>query len=640
MPRTLVNNGRVTSRDPSLHGEGEVSEAQDCYYAPADPALRSVLGRTAFNATAEPPLESGVHLAFDYVSALIVVLGRGASVLRKATAGLTGTFSDLAGFDGSDYSLSPGATLLDAAHYRDQHILVDGVSRPRVVGPGGTQMFLGMLETTEPPVLSRDGGAETGFILTAGKTITYWIEERVMIGTTVIKRSSPTIAGFVTLTGDGSTDQPRLTRPTTFANPDTTHWALMSTSTDGAYPIGAEVAYAQDTTTTLDDDRVGTDPGLPDGDAFEIVSLRIGGITQNHAKWGPPPIASTIDIFEDCVYMNDVALPSETAFSYTDNIHAWPAPFRVKFSTKAHDVVKAVREMDNFVLVLLQNGLWRVNQLPKSTDQAFEPERMKSEIVGAFGIVNAKALAKFSFGEGERLAYVSPHGAIVTEGSRWTTISDDADWETTVNTAQVEKIRLINNPRYYRMEMPYPPVGASRDTKELFMHYHPSHAKSSEQGGLRAKLTWPINRDMNDIFVGKIGGIDTVFSVNEDGRVYVHDSGFTEPVASEGIVMKVRTSDDYPGTVGAHTTLRDLRVHHQAASGLTAKARVISRNSGEDDAPGEANVPLDRREATPTGIQAEAEAFQLEFEVTNPTAQVVLDYFVPSYDLPSRTEAK
>jgi hypothetical protein len=641
MPRTLINNGRVTSRDPSLHGEGEVSEAQDCYYAPADPALRSVGGRAAFNSSAESgALVGGAYLEFDSADALIAVLGRGATKYRKATSGLTGTFSDLSGFDASDYSITGSATILDVAHYRDQHILVNGVDRPRVVLSDGTQMFLGMLETTEAPALSRDGGGATGFILSSAKTITYWIEERVKIDGAIVKRSSPATAAQVDLTGDGTTDKPRLTQPT-LLNPDTTHWALFATATDGLYPIGAEIAEEAIGTTFIDDDRIGTDPGLPSGSAFSIVSLTIGGLTLNKAKYGPPPIGTSVEIFEDAVMMNDSSKPSEVPFCFTDDIHAWPAPFRIKFSTKFHDEVKAIREMDDFALVLLRDAVWRVNTLPKSSDQAFEPERIKAEVEGAFGIVNSRALAKFSFGEGERLGYISPYGAVVTDGSRWSTISDDMAWEESIEIEQASKIRLINNVRFYRLDMGYPAVGDTRATETAFLHYHPSHAKSSaEQGGLRAKMTWPIHRDVNDMFVGKISGIDVVFSANEDGKVYVHDQGFSEPVVSGGIVMKVRTSDDYPGDVGLHATLRDVWAHHQAASGEKAKVRVISRNSGEPDATGEVEIPLDRREATPTGKQGKSEAFQFEFEVTNPSKQIVLDYFAPDYDFGGKSEAK
>src|SRR3990167_671517 len=160
MARTLINSGRVTSRDPSMLAEGEVVEAQDCYYEPANPGLKSILGRVAFNQSAEASaLVGGGYLEFDTATALIVTLRSGGTVYRKATAGATGSFSDLAGFDASSYALAGTAETFDQAHYRDQHILVNGVDRPRVVSSAGTQMFLGMLETTAPPTIARDGHA-------------------------------------------------------------------------------------------------------------------------------------------------------------------------------------------------------------------------------------------------------------------------------------------------------------------------------------------------------------------------------------------------------------------------------------------------------------------------------------------------
>jgi hypothetical protein len=491
MPDISVAQGKVTSRDPSLHVEGEVSEAKDCYYPPANPALRSVLGRTAFNSTAEASaIDGGAYLEYDGGAAYIVALVRGLTTYRKATGGATGTFSDLAGFDSSNYALSGSATILDSAYYNTKHILVNGVDRPRVVSSDGTQMFLGMLQTTAAPTISRDAGVGTGFTLALGSTILYWIEERVKVGTTIVKRSSPTTAARLTFTGDGTLDKPVITRPT-LLNPDTTHWATYATGTNGTYPIGAEIGEVVAATTTMEDTREGADPGLPSGDAFEYVSLSVAGITRNTAKWGPPPIGSTIEIYEDAAVMNDTANPSLLQFSYTDNIHAWPEDFKIRFDTKHHDEIKALRSMDNFMLVMLRSGLWRVNTLPKSSDQAFETERVKSEIEGAFGTVNAKANAKFSFGEGLRLGYASPDGGVVvTDGARWSTISNDMDWEADVSDAQDSKIRLITNPKRYALEMSYAPIGAARATKMAFMHFHPSHAKVTNEGDFRGSLPW------------------------------------------------------------------------------------------------------------------------------------------------------
>lgn len=128
-------------------------------------------------------------------------------------------------------------------------------------------LFSSMLDNTAVPTLGRDTGSGTGFTLTSGKTIVYWVEERVKVGTAVTKRNLTTGALVVTLTGDGTNDKPVITRPTT-VNADTTHWALFGTRTDGLFPNGREISEVAIATTTIEDTRTGNDPAVPVGDPY------------------------------------------------------------------------------------------------------------------------------------------------------------------------------------------------------------------------------------------------------------------------------------------------------------------------------------------------------------------------------------
>jgi hypothetical protein len=119
-----------------------------------------------------------------------------------------------------------------------------------------------MPDATTPPSISRDGGAGVGFTLTSGVTISYWVQERVKSGSTILKRNFSPASSVVTLVGDGTNDKPVLTRPTT-RGADTTHWALFGTAAGQAYPNGAELAEVAIATTTIEDTRSGNDPLLP-----------------------------------------------------------------------------------------------------------------------------------------------------------------------------------------------------------------------------------------------------------------------------------------------------------------------------------------------------------------------------------------
>ena len=104
--------------------------------------------------------------------------------------------------------------------------------------------------------------------------------------------------------------------------------------------------------------------------------------------------------------------------------------------------------------------------------------------------------------------------------------------------------------------------------------------------------------------------------------------------------MHVKTGDDYPGDIGTDATLRELWVHHQAAAGQRATVRVTGRNSSRDDWTTSTEILLDRREATPCGLQQQAEAFQYTFEAIAPASQVTLDYFGADLDFAGKTEEK
>ena len=120
-----------------------------------------------------------------------------------------------------------------------------------------------MPDNTAAPTLGRDTGVGVGFVLTTGRTIDYWVEERVKSGDTILKRNYAPAATKVTLTGDGTTDKPVITRPAT-KGADTTHWALYGTAAGQVYPNGAQLGEVAIATTTIEDTRTGNDPLLPD----------------------------------------------------------------------------------------------------------------------------------------------------------------------------------------------------------------------------------------------------------------------------------------------------------------------------------------------------------------------------------------
>lgn len=647
-----VNQGLVDSQDPSTLASGEVVTARDCFYKPGNPALWSALGRVAYNSSAEAgPIIAARALRFaDLTSIYVTLVG---TKYRYGAAGLTGSFSDLV------TGLAGTATSFDAIYSTrgDMHVLINGVDRNRTVQSGPVVGFHSMAQAVSPPIVQLNGGAGAGFTLTTGKAVSYWIEERVKDAAgNIIKRNispvsfatfgqSPTTYPFRTLPrgttetiSTPATYKPRILHPP-FVNSDTTHWAVFGTSATSVYPVGGEIGEATIATDFIDDLRTGTDPALT-GTNYETIAISLLGVTVTSPKHGPAPIASTGDLFEGSLLLNDVSNPLYVAYSFWDEPHAFPPLFVIIIPAKKGDRVTGIASLDNYAVIMCRDSLWRLNSLPRQDDAAFSVSRVLSEIEGAHGLVGPKAFAKFSFGTGPRLAYVSTYGIVVTDGHDWSVLTSDFNWEANVEISQLSQAVLINYPRYYLLELRYASKGSTRNDKKLYLHYHPSHAKAGiEATDFRVKITGPINQDANDAFVDTVDGLKEAFDANQDGRLYRCHTGFVEPTAPGGMKMVVLTGDRYPGGLGAEATIRALYAHHQAAPGQTAYVRLVQRRANRPDDMAGDTIPLDRREATPIHIGGTGEAFQYGFEYASTTAQVALDYFAPFYQDAHRVES-
>jgi hypothetical protein len=637
---SLFNGGLVTSRDPStLRNDdrlGELSRADDAEYYPDDPGIWPIAGRTAFNSTAEAaPIKSGGFFEFDPdISRFIVLVGAtsGASSTapkyRIATAAATGTFTDLL------TGLGATTVRFDQANLGNQHLLFDGVNRNRIISSDLTTMPQGMLANTTAPAVTSEG-IGPGITLASGSFIEHWVEERVKSGTTIVRRNAASSTTKVRHNGPSSDVKLRITRPA-IVNTDATHWALFGTATNGEFPVGAEIGEVAIATTFIDETRSGSAPALPTGAIYPTVAVELNGVAVTSPKYGQPPTSSTGDVFEGSVVQNDVDNPSHVRFTFPDDIHAHPAINLANVRTKFKDRVVWIRTLGRSCIVGLANSLHRIDTLPLPEDAGFQPDRIRMEIEGAFGGVSPLAVAKFSFGQGSLIAYVSPHGVLVTDGTAWDVLTADLDWENTVDVAALPNFILVNNPRRYRLEFYYTPKGGSANTRALYFHYHPSHVKSNPGGGLRAKITGPIHAAAAGAFVASLaaGPADFyTFTCNADGKLYREGVGSTDASDAGGILFDVRTGDLYLNGIGGEATFRRGWLHHSAgASNQTATASQTMLAEGEDALTLTETVDVSRREATGVYQEGIADAFQFGVQMANPSQRVRIDYLSIEYD--------
>jgi hypothetical protein len=627
-PAIRVNGGVVETRDPTHFGEGELLVGQDAYYKPNNPALWAVPGRVAFNnVPAGGAIIGGRYLEYDGAADFIVI--RLGAKIREVVAGLTGTFADAV-----TSLTATGVTSFDSCHYNNQHILMDGVNRNLVRLSTGTYIFHGMLATTTVPTVANTGSG-TGFNLSSGSVISYWIEERYKDGTgAIVKRNALLDTSLVAvLSGPQTLVKPVITRPA-IVNSDATHWAVYATaSIGGVVLVGAEIGEEVVANSTIEDTRIGTDPGLPAGDTYETVAVVLPGttVTELFARNGPPPISTTADVQEDSIVMTDVGDKSKVWFTFPDNIHATPPVNFIHFETKEADEVQWVRFLGQATIVALRDSIWKINILPESSDSTFQVNRIKSQIEGAHGGIGPLTVAPFSFGEKNLLAYISRAGVFVTDGEVWNILTGDINWLGRVDITKLSQATLLNNPLNFRLEMTYTPLSTGvLNSETLFLHYHPSHIKTSPLGLPQAKVTVPIRRGGLCKFEANIGGKDVIFSGQSNGRLYQEWIGFEDPLGT--IEFEVRTGERFAFGIGRWGRCRRSWVHHQASIPTErAEVFIVARTEGYDDVLEARSIPLKRREHTSFYADIFGEAFQYGVRTTNPQGEVGVDFFLGEF---------
>lgn len=624
--KVMLDQGLEQTGDDSEGTVGSLNRADNAEYHVNDDTIWKRKGRSRFNSSPEDAALTGAQplAPISAAPASIFLVAKGTK-WRSSAAGSTGSFSDAV------TGLTGGVSLA-RAHLDRHFLLCNGVDRGRVYGPEFPSFGLhGMLENATPPTVSRDGGSGTGFILTSGAVIEYWIEERVYVSGVIVKRGSPTLAGILTLTGNGSTDKPLITHPT-FANSDTTHWALFATSTTVAFPIGAEIAEATAATGTIEDTRTGTDPTLPTGDTFETVNVTLANVRQNVPLHGEPPIFDTAEVFEDSLCVNST-LDGEGNwlwFSFTRQPHAFPTTNIVYLgdgeTLPGH--LKVVRQIGQVLVCLLDNQVWIVYQLPHPGDKLFQIERVKSKLAGALGVVGSLAADKFVFADREVVAWVSHEGVVLTDSTGWDYLSDDLDWETLIEPTRIDKTVLIYNPRFFRLEMYYTPLGGTANTKGIYFHIHPSHHKRTERG-IRAKVTGPVDipAGVTCAFATILSGRYETFLGNAAGYLVKTNQGSADEDAA-AIAFAVDSMEYYFAGPGNETGIRKAWVHHRAAVGQTLQVVANAKNEGQADETQTTDIPLDRRELTLCDPVARGAAHFYSFSETSSAGQIGLDYFL------------
>lgn len=308
---------------------------------------------------------------------------------------------------------------------------------------------------------------------------------------------------------------------------------------------------------------------------YPITSVKIGPTVTVLSSNTPPPIASTGDIYEAQMVLNDVSKQSTIRWSRVDEPDYFPSIYTLTLPVA--DRIRVIKRVNNLLIVGLDNHIFRINFLPISADVSFETGRCYEPIAEDHGMVSTQGYALFSpNGASGQLAYVSATGLRYTDGIGTHTLTEDLDWANTVNITKLDKCVLVNDPNLYALIFYYIPAGdnsSTYPTRALYLNYHPSKIK--EDGGLA--VAGPVTVDVGSSTIGYISRLPVHLTGNSTGTVSVEDRG-------EGSVeVDILTRDIYPDAIGSSFRARAHWIRYAANNpGVKVILTPYLKNSGKD----------------------------------------------------------
>jgi hypothetical protein len=352
---------------------------------------------------------------------------------------------------------------------------------------------------------------------------------------------------------------------------------LIDTDFDATFMVVLTVAKAN-TTVGVDFVRVTVYYGASVDSTvqFPTVVYTFGDITAQVAKNFPPPSSNTGDLFQDQLVVNDILNPSIIRYSSPGDPEYFPPTYYMDFETRENDQVKAIRVVNNRLMVGLNTSIHRVNYLPSERDSSFDRGKASEVISRFYGIVNAMCCTTITIdGEAELLAFISNKGLHTTDGFNFITRSKNQDWRLYQSlTATSTPIALLNDPEnrellfYFRCDAQlygnetYQCLHASYAREDIdrdgnFKFSGPVHHRNFTSGNFASlESAWAVARtDGSTAIYTGYGGSGASATAAGAGAVYF-ETGFNIPSQSQQ--MRYRTRRIYAAGISAEWTLDDL----------------------------------------------------------------------------------
>ena len=279
---------------------------------------------------------------------------------------------------------------------------------------------------------------------------------------------------------------------------------------------------------------------------FPTIVYTFGDITSQVAKNFPPPSSNTGDLFQDSLVVNDVSNPSLVRYSFPGEPESFPPTYFIDFETRDNDRVRAIRVVNNNLIVGLDNSLWRINYLPSERDSNFDRGKAIAVVARGYGILGPMLCCTYQVdGESEQLAFISDKGLHSTDGFNTVMRSKNQDWRNYISlTSTSTPIALLNDPEnrclrfYYRNDS----LG-----NETYMCLWASYDRADIDGEGNFKFSGPVHMRNKDAVGGGFAPVESAWAVPRSSGntgIYIGYGG-TSAAAGAGKVY-FETGNDIP----------------------------------------------------------------------------------------------
>lgn len=272
---------------------------------------------------------------------------------------------------------------------------------------------------------------------------------------------------------------------------------------------------------------------------FPTVVYTFGDITAQVSKNGPPPAASTGDMFEDCLVINSASEPALIRWSYPGLPESFPATYFIDFETRDNDIVRLVKTVNNRLIVGLDNSLWRVNYLPSERDASFDRGKAIEPLSKQYGVVNPMCACTFTLdGGNEELAFISHKGIHSTDGAVFYDRGGNLDWRDVIPLGVVTtSIALINDAENARLLFFY---RNDAETPESFKRIDFHYGKGDIDGAGNFKVSGRVHmRNFDAAAGGTFAALKSAVSAPtiEGGTTLFYGYGGSSVAAGAGQVF-------------------------------------------------------------------------------------------------------